>query len=222
MRWRLSLVYVGLGCILTGCCIINQPPIARFTWNPTSPQVGTLIQFVDQSYDPDGTITQWEWDFGDGGRASGATVTHTYNSAGNYPVRLVVTDNCGVRNSITQIVTVQAGTGGGGTPSCPPLDVRVWLDRTTFQIGEEVVVHMYFNQTVLATLTVQIVATGGVRTVFSNQFFGPGRHDFRAIVGNPEGERIMTLTAVNSCGQVATATFAYRAWGGSPIIIGPG
>lgn len=215
-----GVAYLALVCVLTGCCIINQPPTARFTWSPSDPQVGTSVQFIDQSLDPDGTITQWEWDFGDGGYASGPTVTHIYNSAGSYPVRLTVTDNCGAKNSVIQTVTVRSGTGA--TPSCPPLDIRVWLDRTTFQIGEEVTVHMSFNQTVLATLTVQIIATGQVRTVFSNQLFSSGIHDFRAIIGNPEGERIMTLTAINSCGQVATATFAYRAWGPAPPIIGPG
>ncbi|MEN3010687.1 MAG: PKD domain-containing protein [Candidatus Bipolaricaulaceae bacterium] len=179
------------------------------------------MQFVDQSFDADGTITQWEWDFGDGSRASGPMVTHTYSSAGPYNVRLTVTDNCGASSSVIQTITVQSGTDGG-TPSCPPLDIRVWLDRTTFQIGEEVAVHMHFNQPVLATLTVRIVATGQVRTVFSNQFFGAGTHDFRAVIGHPEGERIMTLTAVNPCGQVATATFAYRAWGPAPPIRGPG
>lgn len=215
---KLSLVSLGL--ILAGCCVINRPPVARFSWSPTSPTINSPVTFQDSSYDPDGHITLWEWDFGDGRRGSGPAPSHTYTREGTYPVTLTVTDNCGAVSTATGSVVVQSA--GEGPRPCPPFEARVWLDRTTLQIGEEVVVHLFFSQPVLATLTVRIVATGAVRTVFSNMFFAPGNHDFRTIVGQPEGERIMTLTAVDSCGQVRTATFAYRAWGPAPPIIGPG
>jgi PKD repeat protein len=45
------------------------------------------------SYDPDGYITQWNWDFGDGGTDTGATVTHRFVDPGTYLVRLSVRDN---------------------------------------------------------------------------------------------------------------------------------
>jgi len=224
--WVKKSILIGLcslGFALAGCCLINRPPTARFSWNPPSPTAGSPVTFTDNSFDPDGQITTWFWSFGDGATASSPTVTHTYTSPGSYTVSLTVTDNCGATSTRTETITVQRDQGGGGGgPSCPPLEVRVWLDQTTFQIGTEVVVHMYFNQPVLATLTVRIIATGQTRTVFANQFFSAGAHDFRAIVGQPEGERIMTLIAVNSCGETATSTFAYRAWGPAPPIIGPG
>jgi PKD repeat protein len=45
------------------------------------------------SYDPDGIITIYEWDFGDGTIGSGVAPTHTYSLVGNYTVTLIVTDN---------------------------------------------------------------------------------------------------------------------------------
>jgi len=47
------------------------------------------------SYDNDGTITDYSWDFGDGATASGATTAHTYATGGLFDVVLTVTDNDG-------------------------------------------------------------------------------------------------------------------------------
>ena len=63
------------------------------------------------STDADGTIARWQWDFGDGGTATGAEVAHTYAAAGAYTVRLVVTDNGGASGQATTTLSV-----GGGSP----------------------------------------------------------------------------------------------------------
>src|SRR5207244_5465918 len=39
----------------------NQPPTAAFTFNCT----GLGCSFSDQSSDPDGSVTSWQWTFGD-------------------------------------------------------------------------------------------------------------------------------------------------------------
>ena len=58
------------------------------------------------STDPDGSITSYLWNFGDGSRESLAVVPHTYGSAGTYRVRLTVTDNTGVTASSDQMIEV--------------------------------------------------------------------------------------------------------------------
>jgi len=47
---------------------------------------------ADKSYDEDGTITSFQWDFGDGNTGSGKTVEHLYTKPGIYIVTLTVTD----------------------------------------------------------------------------------------------------------------------------------
>lgn len=49
----------------------------------------------------------YSWDFGDGLGATGATVTHRYDSAGTYRVSLVVSSLCGCNSVTTREVTVQ-------------------------------------------------------------------------------------------------------------------
>ena len=64
-----------------------SPLIARFTAEPTAGEAPLTVQFGDCST---GDITTWTWDFGDGQGASSQNPNHTYASAGDYKVSLVV------------------------------------------------------------------------------------------------------------------------------------
>ncbi|MEM3566813.1 MAG: PKD domain-containing protein [Candidatus Bathyarchaeia archaeon] len=83
------------------------PPVAYFEYTPKSPAINELITFnASKSYDPDGTIVKYEWNFGDGGTATGKVVTHKYTAAGTYTVSLRVTDNDGLTDTETKDITV--------------------------------------------------------------------------------------------------------------------
>jgi PKD repeat protein/subtilisin family serine protease len=95
--------------------LANQPPVARFTFSPTNPLVNQWITFdATSSYDPDGSIVSYTWDFGDGATATGSRVTKRYSAAGTYTVTLTVTDNRGATNSASQTITVTS-------PNRPPV-----------------------------------------------------------------------------------------------------
>ena len=61
-----------------------------------------------QSYDLDGTITTYTWDFGDGTTANDSITTHTYLADGNYTIKLTVTDNNGRTNTATTHCKINA------------------------------------------------------------------------------------------------------------------
>ncbi len=86
----------------------DLPPIARFTFSPPTPTVGTAVSFDgSQSFDPDGFVQSWSWNFGDNYvLGSGPNAFHTYSSPGNYTVTLTVTDNAGLTNSSSRVVPV--------------------------------------------------------------------------------------------------------------------
>jgi chitinase len=85
----------------------NQSPMASFATDPASPNPGESITFdASGSSDSDGSITSYEWDFGDGSTATGQTVSHTYETAGDYTVTLIVTDDTGATATATTIVSV--------------------------------------------------------------------------------------------------------------------
>jgi len=91
----------------------NQAPIARDTWACTAKGGRSCTFNGTSSTDPDGSISTYRWNFGDGTTASGAQVSHRYSSGGTYIVTLTVTDNNGETGSCSK--AVQTGTSG----SCP-------------------------------------------------------------------------------------------------------
>ena len=91
----------------------NVPPTADFTFNPTEPRVDHVVQFTDTSFDSDGTIVNWDWDFGDAQTSTLQNPTHTYTIIGDYTVTLVVTDNGGNSSSLSKQITI--------FPNTPPI-----------------------------------------------------------------------------------------------------
>jgi PKD repeat protein len=87
---------------------VNTPPVALFSYSPASPGVAEWIQFDGSaSVDPDGTITSYSWNFGDGSTGYGSSAWQRFMAAGTYTVTLIVTDNDGASDSISQ--TIQVG-----------------------------------------------------------------------------------------------------------------
>lgn len=84
----------------------NQKPVALFD-APDKVKKNTAAIFdASASYDPDGSIAAYEWDFGDGYRAVGPRVQHAFNKKGNFNVTLKVTDNRGATATVTHKIKV--------------------------------------------------------------------------------------------------------------------
>lgn len=88
----------------------SKPPVARLFADPSSIQEGQRVRFeAKDSWDEDGQVVRYLWDFGDGSWAetSEPEVTHRYDQAGSYEVRLVVVDDYGdLSEPITRRITV--------------------------------------------------------------------------------------------------------------------
>ncbi|HEY1739601.1 MAG TPA: PKD domain-containing protein, partial [Acidimicrobiia bacterium] len=80
----------------------DQPPIAKFTAGCTK---RSCSFDAGPSHDPDGSIVNYAWDFGDGTTASGITTSHDYTANGSYTVQLTVTDNLGSTGVVAQSVS---------------------------------------------------------------------------------------------------------------------
>ncbi len=109
-----------------------QFPVAVAGTIITPPLTAPLaVSFIGSgSYDPDGDITNHNWDFGDGSPAS--TIidpVHSYNAPGNYTATLTVTDNNGLTNSTTVDITVEnkapiAAVSADQTTGTAPLTIN--------------------------------------------------------------------------------------------------
>jgi len=84
----------------------SQRP-APVAGGPYSGQVAQAVSFSSSgSFDPDGTIISYLWNFGDGATASTANPSHAYATPGLYTATLTVTDNAGLLASATTVVTI--------------------------------------------------------------------------------------------------------------------
>ena len=86
---------------------INLPPVADFSYSPLEPTTQDVVQFIDQSSDPDGKIVSWWWDFGDGSTAEVQSPSHRYARSGRYTVTLTVTDDRGKTDETSQELRVR-------------------------------------------------------------------------------------------------------------------
>ena len=84
----------------------NIPPTAEAVVSPRGGRAPLSVRSDGgQSQDSDGAIVRWSWSFGDGSRADGSRVSHTYSSRGRYFVRLTVTDDLGDKDIfVTEVV----------------------------------------------------------------------------------------------------------------------
>jgi PKD repeat protein len=84
----------------------QQKPAPDFTYSPSAPAAGQLVEFTDKSAnDPKG----WHWIFEDGDSANGAVVAHTFARAGNWRVTLEVSNEAGL-STLSRTVGVSEAT----------------------------------------------------------------------------------------------------------------
>lgn len=86
----------------------SDSPRADFTFSPTTPAVGTPVNFnaAGSSAVAGRTITGYFWTFGDGSSSGAASPAHPYAAPGSYNVTLTVTDSQGKTGTVTKTVTV--------------------------------------------------------------------------------------------------------------------
>jgi PKD repeat protein len=117
----------------------NQPPVADADGPYFGIEGESIIFDGSSSYDPDGTLIGFEWDFGDGEKGTGVSPTHTYVQDGVYPVELTVTDNRGTPDTDSTTATIsdiEPVAQFSGTPRSgnPPLTAS-FIDLSTSYDG---------------------------------------------------------------------------------------
>jgi PKD repeat protein len=101
---------------------LDQPPVANFSWTPLDPYPNQPVLFnASTSFDPDGVIVLYEWDWDSDGSydENGTTpvATHSWASGGAYLVTLRVTDDDNDSSTHSDVIFVQSHP-----PTPPPIN----------------------------------------------------------------------------------------------------
>src|SRR3954465_8941935 len=112
-------------------------PVASFTANPDGPvPTGTAVDFASTATDSDGAITSTTWDLDNDGQfddAAGTTAGRTFATAGDFTVRMNVSDDEGGTKTQTRVIHVgdQAPTAGFTvSPAAPTVGQTITLTST--------------------------------------------------------------------------------------------
>ncbi|MGZ3862527.1 MAG: PKD-like domain-containing protein [Bacteroidia bacterium] len=92
---------------------INASPLAGFT---ALTKCGLQASFTDTSKINSGTITNYNWTFGDGGTSTSQNPSYTYTATGTYTVTLQVQSNNGCTDTATQVVSAASPVVADFTP----------------------------------------------------------------------------------------------------------
>jgi len=178
---------------------INLPPSANLSAEPMSGQAPLLVSFDGgASQDPDGTIADYHWDFGDSTGGEGAQISHTYQDVGTYTVTLTVTDGHGATDSTGVEISVTANSApvavidAGPLSGCAPLTVILNASGSSDNDGSIVSYNWDFGDN-------------------SSQVGVEAEHIY-----NISGNHVVTLTVTDDGGATGTATVTVQVATNSP------
>lgn len=137
IRFRSNTVGTGMFTASATCETPCATPTAAGiivggeTSDSTRVCVGDLVDFsgIASSAAPGFTLTNYEWDFMDGSTATGATVSHAFDTPGQYLVQLFLTDDNGCGN--TNLIDLQVFVATIPTFIGFPDDATLCLGETT-------------------------------------------------------------------------------------------
>lgn len=97
----------GCSATLTQPVVVNPVPVPAFTSNTPACQ-GTPVSFTNTSTPGGGTITLYQWDFGNGQTSNASNPSIIYSSGGNYNVSLTVTNSFGCTATLVQNIGINS------------------------------------------------------------------------------------------------------------------
>jgi len=124
---------LGILLLAAASAWANTPPIADFEVRAGKDGAPNSVVFdATDSYDADGTITAFQWLFGDGTTGSGATKAHTYPSVSKYTVTLVVTDDEGASRFASRTIDLsqplaKPATAGDESPEAANVPIGTYV-----------------------------------------------------------------------------------------------
>jgi PKD repeat protein len=176
--------------------VILPPPgalVPAFTFSPTTVQTRQIVNFdasgTTSGGSACGAACTYTWTFGDGGSGSGQVTTHEFRAPGTYVVTLRVTTQRGQAATISQNITVAAGT--------PPTAAFVFSPASP-AVGQDI----FFNAEASR-------AAAGRRLISYDWDFGSGRfaNGVTTVKGyNTAGSYNVTLTVTDDANQTGTVT----------------
>jgi hypothetical protein len=186
----------------------NEPPVADFNYSPRTPQVGQSVTFdASYSFDPDGDIISYEWDFGDETAGNGMIIDHVYSWSGSFSVSLKVTDRENAVDTLVKTIEVFAASEDFNFSIMGGLGVSVVITNPGIEDARDVPWLIHVEGGILGLVnkvaegTIDIIPAGQSTSVKTGVFlgFGPILITVRAGASEKtaEGKQVIIFSKVN-------------------------
>jgi PKD repeat protein len=106
----------------------NLPPQIAVLNVPTTALVDHYVTFSTVATDPGNDGISFEWDFGDGSKAAGGTVSNRFSEVGNYTISLNAADEFGASASVSATLEITADQNALRFSSVPTFVAREGID----------------------------------------------------------------------------------------------
>jgi parallel beta-helix repeat protein len=173
----------------------TPPPAAAFTAQPTQGTAPLTVSFTDQST---GTISSYQWAFGDGQGATAQNPSHRYAAAGTYTVTLTVIGPGGTSTATATITVSQQQE----QPAAPASFTKSYFHISPGQV--------YPNQQV--TISINIGNSGGQAGSYTAalKVSGPGGTitKSKAVTVSPGAAQKVSFTVTESVPGTYQVTLA--------------
>lgn len=148
----------------------------KVDFNVSDVCLGTEMNFIDNTSISSGTLTNWNWNFGDGNSSIDQNANNLYSNDSIFDVTLKVTSDNGCSDSLTKSVTVWSvpEANYSALPTCYLDSVR-FTNSSTSKLGNINFVQWHFGD-----------GSGSVLTNPAHKY-NPGEYDVELIVSNDGG-----------------------------------
>ena len=197
-----------IDCEKAAILVRDPTPVAKFSVSHDLPPLGEPVLFdASESSDPNGEITSYDWDFGDGNTGTGPITSHTYVEYGDYRAKLTVSDDAGNTGTAGHTIIVQKGNGGGcsggscGNDDLPIAVITGAPGCSGVYVGEAVELDGSFSRAWDAQLIRHLWDFGDGETATGERV---------THVYTDSGRYTVTLTVTDSHGLQSTARISIR------------
>jgi parallel beta-helix repeat protein len=191
-------------------------PIAQFVYSVA----GKTISFnASNSYDRDGSIQSYEWEFGDGGNGTGEIVNHTYSQNGTYKINLTVNDNEGKNDTFEKYIFLGNDTNApeilfvSNTPNTLGYGFNVTITANItddFSGVKEAIVNVSYPDNCTNNFTM-ILTNGSVYEYFFDDTWKNGKFNYTIEVIDYAGNtNISSINNFNTSAQVNVTIFTIK------------